>query len=75
MDFTNVYDQVNSLLNYTIVKLIFFIIFIIFFYNVIMEILLFFGIEGIYVYMYMGWLVFLLLLVVILPLNYGIKLF
>ena len=75
MDFTNVYDQVNSLLNYTIVKLIFFIIFIIFFYNVIMEILLFFGIEGIYVYMYMGWLVFLLLLFVILPLNYGIKLF
>ena len=75
MDFTNVYDQVNSLLNYTIVKLIFFIIFILFFYNVIMEILLFFGIEGIYVYMYMGWLVFLLLLVVILPSNYGIKLF
>ena len=53
-------------------KIISFIVFILIFYKVIIDILLFFDIEGNTVYMYMGWFIFLYLLFIILPFNYGL---
>ena len=59
-------------LNSTLFKLILFSIFILFFYNVISDILLFFGIETTNVYLYLSWLMFILLLVVIIPATNGV---
>jgi hypothetical protein len=59
-------------LNSTLFKLILFSIFILFFYNVISDILLFFGIETTNVYLYLSWLMFILLLVVIMPATNGV---
>ena len=59
-------------LNYSIVKIVLFLIFILFFYDIILNICLFFGIEGSYVYMYSGWIVFLFLLLIVLPYDNGV---
>ena len=59
-------------LNYTIIKLIIFLIFILFFYDIIINICLFFGIEGTYVSLYTAWIIFLLLLLTILPFDNGL---
>ena len=62
------YDFVNN----TAVKIIFLLVFFIFFYSVMFKIGVFFGVDYIELLMYMGWLGFLLILVTFLPFRYGI---
>ncbi len=63
---------IYSLVNNTAVKIIFLVLFFIFFYSVMFKIGVFFGIDYIELLMYMGWLGFLLILVTFLPFRYGI---
>jgi succinate dehydrogenase/fumarate reductase cytochrome b subunit len=68
---SDTFSGVKQYLRYTIIKLIVFLIFILFFYDIIVKICLFFGIESTYVYLYTAWLIFLLILLTILPFENG----
>jgi hypothetical protein len=68
---SDTFAGVKQYLNYTIIKLVIFLIFILFFYDIILKICLFFGIEGTYVYLYTSWIIFLLILLTILPFENG----
>ena len=71
-DISDISNGAKKYLGYTIVKIILFLVFILFFYDIIVKICIFFGINETLVYMYSGWIIFLFLLIIILPFDNGL---